>query len=437
VQKHPEYSVSAVTVPLDGKINYPLAGSIQAEGKTVDELTQIIVEALRRELRNPEVIINIAKSMSRYIYVWGAVRKPGPVDLDAINAESLSVAAAIGLAGGYSYDADDSYVMVLRQGQEPERVPLKTQRPLIDIPTEATTTLFAGDTLIVPQVVAWVSIMGEVNSPGRFPLRPMDSFLSFVAQAEGLTAKADRKKALLMRAGGSQMEIDITGISEGKLDTSKLPSLMDGDIIVFLPARNDVVVLGEVNKPGTIELLPNMTVLDALGAAGGQTKDADLRHVEVVDREGNKREVALADVDGKLKLDMDDPEQARLFGGETIRIPKLEHLVSVLGYVQKPGPVDFEPGDRIADVVSRAGGLMVGKARPEQTVLVRHGPRPEQVEVLECNLSKVLRGEETSTNVAVRHGDMIYVPGVADPLTRSDLLRSVLQLGSVLAIWGR
>jgi len=44
---HPELSVDAATIRPDGMINYPLAGDIEAAGKTPVELSAIIADALR------------------------------------------------------------------------------------------------------------------------------------------------------------------------------------------------------------------------------------------------------------------------------------------------------------------------------------------------------------------------------------------------------
>ncbi|MGD9520152.1 MAG: SLBB domain-containing protein [Armatimonadota bacterium] len=436
VQKHPEYSLSSVTVPLDGVIYYPLAGALKVTDKTLDELTQLITDALKRELRQPAVTVNVVRSQPRYVYVWGAVNKPGPVDLDAAKVDSLSVPGAVGMAGGYSYGADDSFVTVVRIGQEPQRVPLETKRPELDVPSDPGIKLVAGDTLIVPEIKAWVSVVGEVEQPGHFTLRPMDNILSLLAQAKGLTPRADRERALLLRPNGEQIELSIGGAIDGTIDASKLPQPRDGDVVVFLPARNDVVVLGEVNKPGTIELLPEMTVLDALAAAGGQTKQADLSKVEIVQRDGTTRTVVLADVGGQLTLKFENPEDGRLYGGETIRVPKTQRFVSVLGFVQSPGVIDFEPGDRVSDVVARAGGDIKGQAKPQHTTLLRAGANRDQVEVVECDLTRILQGQAPEANIEVRNGDMIYVPGEADRFTRSDLIRTFLQLGSILVVAG-
>ncbi len=49
---HPEFSVEMATIRPDGKINYPLAGDIEAAGKTVAEVAEIIRQAVGRDVRD-------------------------------------------------------------------------------------------------------------------------------------------------------------------------------------------------------------------------------------------------------------------------------------------------------------------------------------------------------------------------------------------------
>ncbi len=56
------------------------------------------------------------------------------------------------------------------------------------------------------------------------------------------------------------------------------------EVTVFVRnfANRSIYVLGEVDKPGRLDLLPNMTVLQALAAAGGTIKGAKMNSVVVL-----------------------------------------------------------------------------------------------------------------------------------------------------------
>jgi len=490
VQNHPEYSLPSVVVPPDGLVTHPLGEKIRLSGKTVQEVTEEVLALLRKELRYPALTVNVTAHTPLSVSILGEVRVAGTYDLTPLGVDEISVAAAIGMAGGYTESADRAYVSIARKGQQPQEVAL-------DGTQEDTLMLHPGDTLVVPRMTTVVTVLGEVNRPGRYTMARDDNLLSVIGQAGDLKPTADRQKALLMHADGRQEELDIAGLLAGRVDASKVPALENGDSVVFLAARNDVVVLGEVTspgpvpltaqmtmldalaerggpaqaadltrtllvhadgtqievdlsglaegglrvgdlpalrggdtivvmrgrrdvivlgevmQPGRVDLLQRMTVADALAAVGGPTERADLQRIEVTDRDGKSRIVKLADATGDLTVT--NQESARLVGGETVTVHRKPLLVAtVLGFVQRPGKVEFEPGERVADVVSRAGGWVPGQAKPHETMVIRPGPTPTQAEVVQCDLTKVLQGQDLEQNVAIGNGDVVYVPGVVE-----------------------
>jgi polysaccharide biosynthesis/export protein len=73
-----ELSKKEVQTDAGGRISFPLAGIIEAAGKTPAELEQIIEERLRgRFVRNPQVTVNLKETVSQVITVDGQVKEPG------------------------------------------------------------------------------------------------------------------------------------------------------------------------------------------------------------------------------------------------------------------------------------------------------------------------------------------------------------------------
>lgn len=67
-----------VQVDASGRIALPLIGSLEASGKTPDELTEEIGSRLRgRYVRDPQVAVNVAETVSHVVTVEGEVREPG------------------------------------------------------------------------------------------------------------------------------------------------------------------------------------------------------------------------------------------------------------------------------------------------------------------------------------------------------------------------
>ncbi|WP_414901937.1 polysaccharide biosynthesis/export family protein [Sphingomonas flavalba] len=72
-----ELSSKEVQVDTAGRVAVPLAGAIDAGGKTPSQLSSMIEGRLRAYVRNPQVTVNIVDSARNVITVDGQVREPG------------------------------------------------------------------------------------------------------------------------------------------------------------------------------------------------------------------------------------------------------------------------------------------------------------------------------------------------------------------------
>ena len=100
-----------------GTLNLPLVGDIQASGKTIPEFRTDLTTLLGQEfVRDPNVTVAVVKY--RPVYVLGEVETPGQYDY----AENMTVFALVARAGGFTYRADQSTVLI-RHENEPEERP--------------------------------------------------------------------------------------------------------------------------------------------------------------------------------------------------------------------------------------------------------------------------------------------------------------------------
>jgi len=99
-----------VRVLTDGKISFPLLGSLQAASVTVSNLQKEITDRLAAKyLVSPQVIVFV-KEFSN-VFVFGEVKSPGSFPLYG----KMTVIEAITLAGGFTEVADTNKVKVIRQ----------------------------------------------------------------------------------------------------------------------------------------------------------------------------------------------------------------------------------------------------------------------------------------------------------------------------------
>lgn len=98
-------------VDASGRIAMPLVGTIDARGKTAQELAAAVETALRgRYVRNPEVTVNIKSSVSQVVTIDGQVVEPGLYPV----TNQMTLLRAIASAKGMNEFAHTEEVVILR-----------------------------------------------------------------------------------------------------------------------------------------------------------------------------------------------------------------------------------------------------------------------------------------------------------------------------------
>lgn len=114
-----------------------------------------------------------------------------------------------------------------------------------------------------------------------------------------------------------------------------------------------VIVVGEVNRPGTYTLPSLATAFNALYLSGGPNENGSFRQIEII---RNNRIIKRLDVyDFLLKADQKDNISLR--DQDIIRVPTYRVHVQMTGQVKRPAIFEVMPGETLQDVISFAGGF--------------------------------------------------------------------------------
>ncbi|MFZ2627957.1 MAG: polysaccharide export protein EpsE [Rugosibacter sp.] len=117
-----------------------------------------------------------------------------------------------------------------------------------------------------------VSVLGQVNHPGRFPLETFNTRLSEILSAAGGITATGADTAILtgVRDGKPfRSEIDISGMFiNNKLSEDVR---VNGGDVIFVPKAPMFYIYGEVQHPGSYRQERNMMVQQALAQGGGLT----------------------------------------------------------------------------------------------------------------------------------------------------------------------
>jgi polysaccharide export outer membrane protein len=93
-----DLSKKEVQADAGGRFSFPLAGAIEAAGKTPADVAQIIEQRLRgRFVKNPQVTVNVTDTMSQVVTVDGQVKQPGIYPVVGRTTLMRAIAMAKGL----------------------------------------------------------------------------------------------------------------------------------------------------------------------------------------------------------------------------------------------------------------------------------------------------------------------------------------------------
>jgi polysaccharide export outer membrane protein len=146
VWKEPDLS-RTVKVRLDGKISLPLAGDVQAAGKTTSELNQFLEKKISDLVTEPAVSVMLVENRSQRYYVVGQVGQPGEFPIEF----PLTILQAIARSGGFQEWAKREEIRVVRRsGGKEEFLSFDYDAFIKGKNLQQNVLIAPGDTIIVP-----------------------------------------------------------------------------------------------------------------------------------------------------------------------------------------------------------------------------------------------------------------------------------------------
>jgi polysaccharide export outer membrane protein len=133
----------------DGKIYYPLVGEIDAQGLSVNQLRDKLREGLLKYYVDPQVSVSVTTIGSQKYFVLGEVKRPGVFQLD----RPKTVIEAISEAEGFTLDAKQSFVLLIRGGPsnpKPTYQVLDIEKVFKSVDMTQNLALQQGDIIYVP-----------------------------------------------------------------------------------------------------------------------------------------------------------------------------------------------------------------------------------------------------------------------------------------------
>lgn len=264
------------TVDRSGRISLPRIGSVMLAGVRYGDLPDVISRRVAAVYKNFNLSVTLGQLRGQRVYVTGFVQKPGAVTVNALS----TVTAAVLAADGPSTAGSLRNIELRRRGKLVSRLDLYDL--LLRGDREADMLLQPGDVVHVGPVGPLVALVGSVNQPAIYEMKPKETLADVLLMAGGFAAVADTNRMTLERLderAGSR-------IAELSLPQDGMQPLRNADVLRAFSAvsaqmpvarqNKRVRIDGEVRRPGEFVLPPASTLLDALLAAGGLTEEAYL-----------------------------------------------------------------------------------------------------------------------------------------------------------------
>ena len=363
-----------LTVDRSGRITLPRVGPVMVSGTRYSDLNANIDTRVAQVFRNYKLSASMGKLRGIRIYVTGFTHRPG-----AYTVSSLSTLVnALMQAGGPSSGGSFRNIELRRGGKLMSNFDLYAL--LINGDKGADLNLQAEDVIHIDAVGPQVALIGSVNKPAIFELKPQETLDQLLAMAGGFTAVADRSRLSLERLDARNTERIVT-LSMPEQGSARPHS---GDLLrafsaveATLPQNKQnkrILVEGEVARPGEYVLPANSTLSDAVRAAGGLTPKAYLfgtdlsrESVRVTQQENYDRALRDFETDFTKSASTRKALSADEAAAQAAQSQGTARLIASLRAVQPTGRIVLQlspGGSQLPDINIENGDRLYVPARP-------------------------------------------------------------------------
>jgi protein involved in polysaccharide export with SLBB domain len=319
-----------------GTIELPLVGAVHAGGLTEEQLEAELDQKLNNFMFNPQASVYVDEYHNREVAVIGAVNKPGLVLLDSPSETVLDVLTQ---AGGLASTAADEIILIPVEQGDPTMAARVSQLAYNSTgtaagggPATATDAGGAGGSGPTGPGGTGANAFGQ---PGEITPNGPDAGIQGGNAGDPPSKRAPQQADIashtmsLLPSNAHPLSIKIKSTSlTGAGKYINLP-MRPGDVIV-VPGGGNVMVIGWVQRPGYFQVGSGLTVLGAIGAAGGPMYAANTKDITLIRSNTNGTKDA-------IPIDLD-----KISTGETTDLPvKANDVIDVPYSSVRIGPYVF------------------------------------------------------------------------------------------------
>ncbi len=470
----------SATLVLDrnGQVLVPKVGVVTLSGVMLRDLEPVLRASLSRVFTNFSLNAGLGRLRAIQIYVVGQARQPGTYVVSSLS----TLVNALFLSGGPNSNGSMRRIQLQRAGR------LVTEFDLYDFASRGDKSrdapLLPGDVIVIPPAGPRVAVTGALDHAAIYELKGSTSSVSdILALGGGAPVVASTRKALLERI--SPEKSPARQVQDLALDPAGLQqALRDGDVLTLLPISpaftNAVTLQGAVADPVRYRWFEGMRVLDLIPERDALvTRDFYRRRNLLVqnDEAANKAARESSEgISGRVRASIDqinweyavierfdrtslttrlvpfnlgravlqrDPSQnlplepgdvVTILSQKDLRLPvdRQVRLVRLEGEVAAPGVYQAAPGETLAQLLQRLGG-MTPQAYVFGTEFTRESVRQRQQENLDTVIRRLEAQSQSQASVQIANlpADRLAQAQALQQEARHDLKAQIERLKSL------
>ena len=383
------------------------------------------------------------------VNISGAIKRPMFYEMK----EGETVKALLEYAGGFNSDANKNIISVERKTNEGLTVHSVEEWDFASFAVQD------GDSINVKNIIDryqnMVEVTGAVFYPGHYSIsNECNSVRTLIEKAGGVKENAYTNLIVLFRMNENRtrkaMSINLAGI----MSNNAPDIILENEDSLVVSSDEEITrarryhIYGPLAKQGEFPYVENMTLEDAIVAAGGLREDALLTNIEIARRlqytderdstYNKKAKVYTFNIENGLIVKEGQNFALKPFDVITIkRNPEFADvaIVHIGGEVKYPGNYSLQSRqDRLSDLIKRAGGLTEAgfvegarftraisaneKERSLQLLEIAHSADTIDVEKITIkdryavgiDLAEAMKKPGSDKDIILRNGDQIIIP---------------------------
>ena len=202
-----------------------------------------------------------------------------------------------------------------------------------------------------------INVVNEVRNPGIITVSAFSNAFNVIARAGGVTTTGNLRNIQIKRNGRIIEELDVYKYLQTG-DFGKHIYLQNNDFIIVPFYEKKVLATGQFRRPMYYQLRKEEGIKALLKYSGGLNSDALASNLTILRFQNESQNLKNVNANAILKLEGQD---VLLLDGDVVKADLIRagliNRVEIRGEIKYPDQYEYRTGDRLFDLINRAGGV--------------------------------------------------------------------------------